>query len=325
MDWAVFYAEKHKPAPAITAAPISVNGNGHRLPYSLDEIEVMVSTGALPPGANRSDMFHAIVGHYLGCGWDAEQIAAHIGQFPDGIGDRYLSEGRLRGEVDRSVGKYNAGALPVLGTNGWANGWEAKAPQRDPELDDDPPEQKPDPAPDDELDDDDLDLDDDPEPSKHKSGLPPLYAHGDPDPRPVRSWLIKHLFPACGHGLLSGQWGTGKTFVVFELAASLGSNQPFLGHVVKRQCGVLLIAAEGASEVRLRLDAVVRGKCGGMQRAPFRWYETAPMLLNKDAIETLIAMARQAEASLQQEFGLPLGPYRYRHHRRLCRLCALRR
>jgi hypothetical protein len=70
---------------------------------------------------------------------------------------------------------------------------------------------------------------------------------------------------------------------------------------------VLLIAAEGADEVRLRLDAVARAKCGNMARAPVRWYETAPMLLHKGSVETLIAMARQAEDSLQQEFGLPLG------------------
>ena len=70
---------------------------------------------------------------------------------------------------------------------------------------------------------------------------------------------------------------------------------------------MLLIAAEGANDVRLRLDAAVRAKCGDMQRAPFRWYETAPLLLHKDAVETLIAMAKQAEASLQEEFGLPLG------------------
>jgi hypothetical protein len=77
--------------------------------------------------------------------------------------------------------------------------------------------------------------------------------------------------------------------------------------VVKRQCGVLLIAAEGADEVRLRLDAVVREKCGYMIRAPFYWYESAPLLLHKGAVEKLIAMARQAEASLEKEFGLPLG------------------
>ena len=76
---------------------------------------------------------------------------------------------------------------------------------------------------------------------------------------------------------------------------------------MKRQCGVLLIAAEGADEVRLRLEAVVRNKCGNMERAPFRWYETTPMLLQKGAVETLIAMAQQADRSLRQEFGLPLG------------------
>jgi hypothetical protein len=57
----------------------------------------------------------------------------------------------------------------------------------------------------------------------------------------------------------------------------------------------------------LRLDAVVHAKCGDMGRAPVRWYETAPMLLHKGSVETLIAMAQQAEGSLQQEFGLPLG------------------
>ena len=151
MDWCVFFGEKHKPAPATAAAPIRPNGNGHGLPYSLDEIEVMVSTGALPPGANRSDMFHAMSGiRRMRTG--AEQITAHIGQFPDGIGGRYLSEGRLSGEVARSAGKYDAGVLPASGVDGWANDWEAKGPQPDPELDDDTPEQKqPDPETDDDV------------------------------------------------------------------------------------------------------------------------------------------------------------------------------
>ena len=136
--------------------------------------------------------------------------------------------------------------------------------------------------------------------------LPPLYAQWIPDQRPIRSWLIKRLLATTAHGPISGQWGTYKTFVALDLAACVMTAQLFLGRAVKRQSGVLFIAAEGAEEVRLRADAVVREKCG-MQRAPFCWYEAAPTLLRQDAVETLVAMAKQADATLQREFGLPLG------------------
>lgn len=313
-SWGITWGERRKAEAAEAAGKVQLqefNGNGPG--YDVGHIEQIVRDGA-PAGTNRSELFHAVVGHYLGCGWSIEQINNHLQQFPDGIGGRYLAEHRLSREVSRSSSKYNAHALPQFD----ANGWNAKAPQVEKENPETKETRKTDHAeldevpaetPDSELEDvDDLDDDEEPNAEPHKNPkLPPLHAHGDPDERPLKAWLIKRLIPAVGHGLLSGQWGAGKTFVVFDIAAALGTGQPFLGHSVKRQCGVLLIAAEGADEVRLRLDAVVRDKCGGIQRAPFRWYETAPLLLHNGSAETLIAMARQAEESVQQEFGLPLG------------------
>jgi hypothetical protein len=292
-DWAVVWGERHKAAAAEQRAASNdgngFNGNGSK--YGIDEIEQIVREGA-PAGADRSGVFHAVIGHYMGCGWDVDRIFEHLQQHPQGIGGRYLAEDRLRQEIERSAGKYAKAELPQF---------EAKAP---PELEPEQPKPPPDPELDDDLGDDD-DLDE--EPPRPDPKLPGFYSHGEADARPLKSWLIKHLIPEVGHGLLSGQWGAGKTFTFFDLAAALNTGQPWLGHVVKRQCGVLLIAAEGADEVRLRLDAVVREKCGGMTRAPFRWYEEAPLLLQKGAIDKLIAMARQIEASLQDEFGLPLG------------------
>jgi hypothetical protein len=301
LERAAAWAEQHKakPEPA-NAGSIGFNSTGVLGAYSIEELERIVAEG-VPAGANRSDLFHAIVGHYLGCGETEEQIVGHFRQHPDGIANRYIAEERLAGEVRRSLEKYWLSGR-ILPTNTWTNGFESVPgqPGDEPAATAEPPEEEPQPQ-DEQPSNDEVD-----ELEEAVPQLPPLYAQWISDPRPIRSWLIKWLLSTRAHGLIAGQWGTYKTFVALDLAACVMTGQPFLNRAVKRQCGVLLIAAEGAEEVRLRVDAVVREKCG-MRRVPFCWYEAAPTLLRPDAVETLVAMAKQADATLQQEFGLPLG------------------
>jgi Protein of unknown function (DUF3987) len=104
LNGAVPWAQRRRAAIAPTPVARS-NGGGGGLPYTIDEIEQIVRNGA-PDGANRSDLFHAIVGHYHGCGWSAEEIVAHVEPHLLGIGERFIAEGRLVTEVIRSIGKY---------------------------------------------------------------------------------------------------------------------------------------------------------------------------------------------------------------------------
>jgi hypothetical protein len=309
LDRALLWAERHKVAPAVGSGAGSTIGSGIQL--SIEEIEEYVQIAPAPISGQsiRSEVFHIVVGHYRGCGWSPEQILAHLEQFPDGVGGRYLAEGRLRQEIERSLQRlqeYSRRQQQFGPDRTWTSDWKVRSttepaaeprPEPEPGLEPDPTEPDPEPQP-------ELEPDLEPEPALD---LPPMYCHGDPDPRPLKSWLIKRLMSTVGHGLLSGQWGTGKTFLALELDSSVMTGQPFVGHMIKRQCGVLFLAAEGADEVRIRLEALVLEKCGDMPRAPFRWYETVPTLLQPGAADKLIAMGRQAHASLQAEFGLPLG------------------
>jgi AAA domain len=138
--------------------------------------------------------------------------------------------------------------------------------------------------------------------------LTPLFWHGEPDPRPRRKWRIKNLMPAVGAGLLSGQWGTYKTFMAIEMATTvIAADRQFCGRQLIEPCSVLILATEGAFELRDRIDAAIRDKHPDLAQAPISWRESCPTLLADNASEQLIQIIREATEGSEARFGLPLG------------------
>jgi len=133
-----------------------------------------------------------------------------------------------------------------------------------------------------------------------------VFWHGQVDYRESRPQLVQDVIPQVGHGLISGQWGTFKTFAALELAHSCMSGEPFLGYEIMRRGGVLFIALEGAGEVPIRLQGVIedRGKIEGP--APFAWVETCPPLIGKNAADEICAIATSIAGELKARFGVPL-------------------
>jgi hypothetical protein len=134
-----------------------------------------------------------------------------------------------------------------------------------------------------------------------------MHWHGEVDHRESRPYLVQDVIPETGIGLVSGQWGTFKTFTVFDLTHCIMTGMPFLGFPIVRRGGVLFIALEGTEEVAIRLQGVIDHKGRLLERAPFAWRTTCPSLLDKGAARILCKIAEEAAAAMQAKFGLPLA------------------
>jgi hypothetical protein len=141
---------------------------------------------------------------------------------------------------------------------------------------------------------------------KTSPGSIKVHWHGEPRDRVRRPMLVDKLLPEVGIGLLSGQWGTYKTFVAIDLTAAVISGQEFVGFPVKRKSGVLFIAAEGISEISLRYEAAIQAR-GLEGTTPFTWIEEYPRLLDPNAANVLIETATAVAQRMQADFQVPLG------------------
>ena len=124
-------------------------------------------------------------------------------------------------------------------------------------------------------------------------------------PVPLR-WLIKGILPEAGVVLMAGQWGTFKTTIALDVSVCVMAGLSFAGRYrVKRPGAVLYIALEGEGMLSARLAEVAahRGVSGPL---PFAWRGDCPALSDKNAAAELCAIADEAAAYLDRNFGLPV-------------------
>src|SRR5262249_30510775 len=111
-----------------------------------------------------------------------------------------------------------------------------------------------------------------------------------------------------GTALVSGPWGSYKTFVVIDLALAPMRGGTFAGYTVSRRCGVLFIAAEGAYEIPIRLQAAYEASQNGeLAPLPFARADECPRLLDRTALPTLEATAKDAAEHMRSHHGIDLG------------------
>jgi hypothetical protein len=146
----------------------------------------------------------------------------------------------------------------------------------------------------------------------------PLIWHGEDTDEPIVEWLVEDMFYKIGLGLIVGQWGTFKTFVAFDLAASVMTKTPFAGRAVHRQGGVLFIAAEGQEQVRVRVRGVALAKVANAkpgegvakvdpEKMPIAWTKRSPRLSDPESCGELLAMVKEAARGMLKRFSLPLA------------------
>ncbi len=74
---------------------------------------------------------------------------------------------------------------------------------------------------------------------------------------PSLRWLVRGVLPDTGVAAIYGPSGSGKSFLVLDMAAAIAGGRPWFGHKV-RQTGVVYVCLEGEGGLRQRIDAWVK-------------------------------------------------------------------
>ena len=107
------------------------------------------------------------------------------------------------------------------------------------------------------------------------------------------TWLCKGVVPAATLGVIYGASGSGKTFIAFDLIASLVMGFEWRGHKVPRPVKALWIAAEGVEDMRKRLLAYCNHKRITLESFGMQFIGEAPNFLEELDIKVLLAQIKK--------------------------------
>jgi hypothetical protein len=137
----------------------------------------------------------------------------------------------------------------------------------------------------------------------------------EPDDTPLGEWLVEQMLPKRGTSLISGQWGTYKTFVALDLAASVMTRSAFAGRAVNPRRGAVR-GGGGHDEVRVRLAALIQETVPAeavdvaVRRQPFghafRVGRDVSQAHGQRCIAEIAEDSRRCRKGMKERFGLPL-------------------
>lgn len=132
---------------------------------------------------------------------------------------------------------------------------------------------------------------------RHREGGPalrflsPEEAHRQRQPE----WLVEGVLPVNSLALWYGKADTYKTFAAIDLAACIGTGQPWHGHRVLKPGGTAYVVAEGEDAFPARVHAWADERHVGLAATRLYQLHQAVDLLDDDSIDALIAGIKRVE------------------------------
>lgn len=123
---------------------------------------------------------------------------------------------------------------------------------------------------------------------------------------PIRRDVIEDLLPEVCRAAVVGASGSGKSFLILDMAASIVTGTPFAGREVMRRGGFGYIAFEAAGTIDARWKGL-REKFGEvLDNTPFFPVRDPKPLVNVDAWDALADTIIEMKRHCRRKYGVPL-------------------